>query len=52
MYSRSNGRVRLQPRDTLHIAPVEHEDIGVYQCMASFQHQYSHGIAHVTLGGE
>ena len=50
--SRSQGRVGIRPRESLHIAPVDPEDAGVYQCMASSAHDYAHGHAYVILGGK
>ena len=48
---RSQGRVSVRPRESLHIAPVDAEDAGIYQCMASSAHDFAHGLSRVRLGG-
>ncbi|XP_037792633.1 Down syndrome cell adhesion molecule-like protein Dscam2 [Penaeus monodon] len=47
---RSGGRVRIRPRESLHVAPVDPSDAGVYQCAATYGTDYAHAYAHVTLG--
>ncbi|XP_071517586.1 cell adhesion molecule Dscam2-like isoform X2 [Panulirus ornatus] len=46
----SGGRVRLRPRESLHVAPVDASDAGIYQCAATYGQDYAHAHAHVTLG--
>ena len=41
----------VRPRESLHIAPVDAEDAGIYQCMASSAHDFAHGLSRVRLGG-
>ncbi|XP_069972795.1 cell adhesion molecule Dscam1 isoform X4 [Penaeus vannamei] len=47
---RSGGRMRIRPRESLHVAPVDPSDAGVYQCAATYGTDYAHAYAHVTLG--
>ncbi|XP_071517137.1 cell adhesion molecule Dscam2-like [Panulirus ornatus] len=47
---RSGRRVRLRPRESLHVAPVDASDAGIYQCTATYGQDYAHAHAHVTLG--
>ena len=42
----------MRPRESLHISPVEAQDAGIYQCMASSTQDFSHGQAYVRLGGK
>ncbi|XP_071541356.1 cell adhesion molecule Dscam2-like [Panulirus ornatus] len=47
---KSGGRVRLRPRESLHVAPVDSTDAGIYQCAATYAQDYAHAHAYVTLG--
>ncbi|XP_066948108.1 cell adhesion molecule Dscam2-like isoform X4 [Macrobrachium rosenbergii] len=47
---RSGDRIRIRPRESLHLAPVEASDAGIYQCEASYADDYAHALAYVTLG--
>ncbi|XP_050729970.1 cell adhesion molecule Dscam2-like isoform X1 [Eriocheir sinensis] len=47
---RSNDRVRIRPRESLHLAPVDISDTGIYQCVAIYGRDYAHAPAYVTLG--
>ncbi|XP_045105879.1 Down syndrome cell adhesion molecule-like protein Dscam2 isoform X1 [Portunus trituberculatus] len=47
---RSNDRVRIRPRESLHLAPVDISDTGIYQCVATYGQDYAHAPAYVTLG--
>ncbi|XP_069167807.1 cell adhesion molecule Dscam2 isoform X2 [Procambarus clarkii] len=47
---RSGGRVRIRPRESLHVSPVDASDSGVYQCAATYAQDYAHAQAYVTLG--
>ncbi|XP_042226887.1 Down syndrome cell adhesion molecule-like protein Dscam2, partial [Homarus americanus] len=47
---RSGSRVRIRPREALHVAPVDPSDAGIYQCAATYAHDYAHAHAYVTLG--
>ncbi|XP_042235913.1 Down syndrome cell adhesion molecule-like protein Dscam2 [Homarus americanus] len=49
---RSGGRVRIRPRESLHVAPLDPSDAGIYQCAATYAHDYAHAHAYVTLGGD
>lgn len=43
-------RLRLPTREVLHIAPVEKEDKGVYQCMVANGEEMAQGTAEIKLG--
>ncbi|KAK4288092.1 hypothetical protein Pmani_038864, partial [Petrolisthes manimaculis] len=47
---RSGGRVRIRPRESVHISPVDPSDAGIYQCAATYATDYGHHQAYVTLG--
>ncbi|KAG7172474.1 Down syndrome cell adhesion molecule-like protein 1-like 2, partial [Homarus americanus] len=44
---RSGGRVRIRP-ESLHVAPLDPSDAGIYQCAATYAHDYAHAHAYVT----
>ncbi|KAK3871851.1 hypothetical protein Pcinc_023027, partial [Petrolisthes cinctipes] len=47
---RSGGRVRIRPRESVHISPVDPSDAGIYQCAATYATDYAHDHSYVTLG--
>ncbi|CAL4073591.1 unnamed protein product, partial [Meganyctiphanes norvegica] len=47
---RAHGRIRIRPRESLHISAVEADDAGVYQCAASSKNDYAHDHTYVSLG--
>ncbi|CAL4061241.1 unnamed protein product, partial [Meganyctiphanes norvegica] len=47
---RAGGRIRIRPREVLHIEMVESSDAGIYQCTAQSQHDFAHDHTLVSLG--